>query len=75
MIRQRVKGKLLKIRGVRERLGYIVVDENFLRQTFTLVKDELEGIVERYKQWGTKHRASQQPQDDTGHLTISHRKH
>ncbi|MDE2781023.1 MAG: hypothetical protein OXI91_15305 [Chloroflexota bacterium] len=49
--------KLLKIDGVSESFGYIVVDENFLRETFTLVKEELEGLVARYKQWDTEHRA------------------
>ena len=44
--------------GVSEYLGCIVVDANFLRESFMLVKEELEGLVERYKQWDTGNRAS-----------------
>ena len=62
MISPRVKGKLLKVDGVSERFGYIVVDGEFLGQTFTLVRDELEGLVARYKEWDTEHRALQQTQ-------------
>ena len=57
MIPREIKEKLLKIDGVSDRFGYIVVDENFLRQTFTMVKDELEGLVARYKKWDTENRA------------------
>ena len=51
------KEKLLKIDGVNDRLGYIVVDKKYLEQTFKLVKAELEGLVARYKKWDTENRA------------------
>ena len=60
LIPPRIEGKLLKVEGISKGYGYIMVDENFLRQTFTLVKEELEGLVARYKQWDTGYRASQQ---------------
>ena len=55
------KGKrdtILKSGGVREELGCLVVDGDFLKETFALVKNDLEGLVERYKQWDTEERAS-----------------
>ncbi len=51
------KRKILNNAGVGEYLGCIVVDADFLRESFVLVKEELEGLVERYKQWDTENRA------------------
>ena len=44
--------------GVSEYLGCIVVDADFLRESFMLVKEELEGLVDMYKQWDTGNRSS-----------------
>lgn len=63
MIRSRGKRKLLEINGISEEFGYIVVDENFPRETFTLIREELEGLVARYKQWDTEHRGSQESRE------------
>lgn len=37
--------------------GYIVVDQNFVEKTFSMVRSSLEDLVERYKQWDTEHKA------------------
>ena len=55
MMRSGVKKNVLKIDGVSEMFGYIIVDEVFLRDTFALVKEELEGLVARYKEWDTEY--------------------
>ena len=58
MMRQGTKRRILRIEGVSERFGCIVVDEHLLRDTFTLVKEDVEALVGRYKQWDTARRAS-----------------
>ena len=58
LVKSQRKWKILLNPGVSEYLGCIVVDADFLRESFMLVKEELEGLVERYKQWDTGNRAS-----------------
>ena len=43
--------ELLKWPSVSEELDCIVVSDVFLRETFGAVKDDLEDLVERYKEW------------------------
>lgn len=58
LVNSQRKRKILLNPGVSECLDCIVVDADFLRESFMLVKEELEGLVERYKQWDTGNRAS-----------------
>ena len=51
MIPEGTRKKILQSRGVRNTHGFVVVDDAFLRETFNLVKDELEDLVARYKEW------------------------
>ena len=41
--------KILNIEGVESTMDRVVVNGTFLRETFTMVKDDLEGLVARYK--------------------------
>ncbi len=43
--------RLLKSKGVYDWLDFVLVDEAFLKETYTLVKDEIEALMERYKAW------------------------
>ena len=52
------KKKILKNDGVSEYWGCIVVDANFLRESFAIIKEELEELMDRYKQRDTTNRAS-----------------
>ena len=60
MMTPTVMNRLLKAKGISERFGYIVVDESFLQDTFSAVKEELEELVARYSQWETEHRTLHQ---------------
>ena len=51
MVRKR--DKILKNEGVCSEYGFLVVDQDFVKQTFSLVKDEIEDLVRRYKEWDT----------------------
>jgi len=43
--------ELLKVPGISDEMDCIVVSEVFLREIFGIVKDDLEDLVERYKDW------------------------
>lgn len=43
--------RLLKSKGVYDWLDFVLVDEAFLKETYALVKDEIEALMERYKAW------------------------
>ena len=58
LVSSKRKKKILKDDGVSEHWGCIVVDANFLRESFAIVKEELEGLMARYKQWDTANQAS-----------------
>ena len=58
MVSKRTRERILKSKGVREELGCLVVEGAFLKETFAFVKNDLEGLVERYKEWDTATRAS-----------------
>ena len=58
LVNSKRKRKILMNAGVSEYLGCIVVDADFLRESFMLVKEELEGLVDMYKQWDTGNRSS-----------------
>ena len=58
LVNSQRKRKILMNSGINEYLGCIVVDADFLRESFMLVKEELEGLVDRYKQWDTGNRSS-----------------
>lgn len=45
--------RILKSGGSKEELGFLVVEGTFLKETFAFVKDDLESLVERYKEWDT----------------------
>ena len=47
--RQKRTRKLLNVKGVYECYGYILVTKAFLKETFFLVKEELESLASRYK--------------------------
>ncbi len=57
MIEEKKREKILKINGVEDKLGFVIVSGAFLRETFTLVKDDLEDLVARYKEWDTADKA------------------
>ena len=57
MIRSGTKKKILKNEGVTEKLGYLIVTEAFLRETFELVDEDLRDLVARYKKWDTENPA------------------
>lgn len=42
--------------GVKDDIGYLIVTQEFLEETFAVVKSELEGLVDRYQQWDTANR-------------------
>lgn len=44
------RAKILKIDGVEDKMGYLVVNGAFLRDTFALVREDLEDLVARYKE-------------------------
>ena len=46
--------------GVKDYYGFIIVSGDFLKETFTVVKDEVTALMDRYTQWDKAHRASQQ---------------
>lgn len=50
----------LEISGVDELYGFIIVSELFLKETFKLVKADLEDLITRYKEWDTN-RMNQAP--------------
>ena len=58
LVNSKRKEKILKDDGVRECWGCIVVDANFLRESFAIVKEELEELMDRYKQWDAANQAS-----------------
>ena len=43
--------KILNSKGVDRWFGFVVVDEAFLRETYALVKDDIEALVNRYEEW------------------------
>ena len=51
--------RVLKHDGVCEIYGYLIVERDFLRETFALVNDELEDLVARYREWDTADRQSE----------------
>ena len=51
--RTKTRERILKNEGAKEELGCLVVEGAFLKETFTFVKDDLEGLVDRYKEWDT----------------------
>ena len=53
IVSTRTRERILKSGGVREELGFLVVEGTYLRETFAFVKDDLEGLVGRYKEWDT----------------------
>ena len=57
MIRPDAKEKILKNEEVKEKLGYVIVTEAFLRETFELVNEDLRELVARYKKWDTENPA------------------
>ena len=56
-IRVGTREKILKIDGVKDEVGFVIISEAFLRETFTLMKDDLEDLVARYKEWDTATKA------------------
>ncbi len=58
MVGKERRRKIRKYEGVDIGNGYLVVSGEFLRYTFTLVKDELKDLVARYREWDTIYRES-----------------
>ena len=46
--------------GVDDIMGFITVSESFLRDTYTLVKADLDDLVTRYKQWDSSRSVQEQ---------------
>ena len=51
--------KIKKIKGVDHRYGYILVRGSFVRETFSMVTAELEGLITRYREWDSARRVPQ----------------
>ena len=49
--------KILNLDGVKDELGFVIISEAFLRETFALVTDDLEDLLARYKEWDTADKA------------------
>ena len=56
MMNKRTRKKIRTIQGVSEKVGCVVVDATYLRETFNLVRGEIEALTARYKQWDTDNR-------------------
>ena len=56
IISSRTRRRILKSEGAKEELGCLVVEGAFLKETFAFVKDDLESLVKRYKEWDTSTR-------------------
>ena len=56
IISSRTRQRILKSEGAKEELGCLVVEGAFLKETFAFVKDDLESLVKRYKEWDTSTR-------------------
>ena len=52
-ISSRPRQKILKSGGAKGKLGCLVVEGAFLKETFAFVKNDLESLVKRYKEWDT----------------------
>lgn len=59
-IEKKRRCRIMKQKGVREYLGFIMVSETFLRKTVKLVKEDLEDLLERYEKWETARNPRQQ---------------
>ena len=53
LVDKRARKEILMTAGVKDELGYLVVEGDFLKETFALVKEDLEGLIRRYKEWDT----------------------
>ena len=62
MVRSGVRSRILRREGVDDKFGYMIVNGTFLRETFDLVKRDLEDLVDRCKKWDTDRMESQQGQ-------------
>ena len=47
--------KALKHKGVMEKYGYVLVSEEFLRETSEIVESELRSLIKRYQDWKATH--------------------
>ena len=56
LINSKTRKKILGLEGVSDEIGFIVVSGDFLRETFKIVKDDLEDLMARYKEWDTANR-------------------
>ena len=56
MVGQERRKKILKYEGIKDSYDYLVVSGSFLRETFALVKDDVEDLVARYREWDTANR-------------------
>ena len=60
MVSKKKRDQIRNVVGVDEWYGLVVVEESFLRETFVLVKSELEDLAARYKEWDTANKAGLQ---------------
>ena len=56
MVAKERRRKIRRYEGANGDYNYLVVSGDFLRETFAVVKDELEDLVARYREWDTLHR-------------------
>ena len=56
MISSTTRRKILRLEGVSDEIGFVILSGDFLRETFAIAKDELEDLIARYKEWDTANR-------------------
>ena len=56
MIVEKKGEKILKQEGVKKEFDFIVVSRTFLRETFTMVKEELKDLLVRHREWDKANR-------------------
>ena len=58
--RERIRKWETKLTGIECDTGYVIVSEDFLKETFTLVKGDLEDLIVRFKAWDDARREQAQ---------------
>ena len=56
-VKEKLRNQILKQKGVKDEFGYLIISGAFLGETFTLVKEDLEDLLTRYKEWDKANRS------------------
>ena len=56
-VKENLRNRILKQKGVKDEFGYLIISGAFLREIFTLVKEDLEDLLTRYKEWDKANRS------------------